>query len=456
MSNSPNNNNNRKRKGNVASTADASPTKERVSTRHASKSSQESPARPSQDSKKRKKRESSASSSNPTRASPRRSSRNIDSCTTDNMAVSRERCYKTPPKTRVSRKVERAPVFETSKGLKGYTSDGMSFESVPDDDLPDINIASPYKGKQYSKDDIVWAPLVTKHYNMLWPAVVTSVKGPNVCFLFIDAYDKPVRRTHAKRLIPFDNSSKNLELKELGDKTPGFKEAYELVIRYYCNKKQNTTLDARRFLTRPYDENDKVGMAKSFLFKLTGKCDGQTKNSEEIEDFEDMEIVDNEDIDDEMEENGEEPKVVSPQSERIREILEDLETLPSHMTVSAEKHEKMRTEAEKLLPFLQSKDCFEYLKKIREGTLKSSRHIRYMKGEKVQGGLGPFTLFTDLTEQFLSALDSHCDDYDSYDYKHNVMLPEALLYAISKYKDCSKFDAKKYYNKTCQKVGIRD
>ncbi|KAK3930471.1 Major viral transcription factor ICP4-like protein [Frankliniella fusca] len=468
--------NKRKREENVNN--EASPAGRRVSARFrpAAETGQDSENSPSSSST-RSRSSPGAGAGRPTRTSPRKSlpqARN-DTCTSPSRG--RQTPVKRAPRKVGSRKVK--TLAEKDYDLRrDYTSDGMSFESLPDDDLPDINIASskcnalsPYKGKQYAKDDIVWAPFNSKYEKtkIFWPAVVTSVAGFYVRFLYINFYEKPIYRVHARNLIPFDDSTRNWELQKLGSKVRDFKEAYELVIKYYCKRKQNTTLNARRFLTLTYDENDKVGLARNSLFRLTGKLHSHSDNLEEDEEVEEVEvevddvdivndvnIVNDVDIDEEDENCEEETKPNSPQSERIKEILEDLETLPTHMTVSMKKREQMQKEAENLLSIIQSKECFDHLMEIRQGTLETSRHRKFMKGVKVHGGLGPFTLFPDLTDQLLSALDNHCDFHDTYDYKYNVMIPEAIIFAIMKHRNISKLDAKKYFYLTCKKLGIRD
>lgn len=337
----------------------------------------------------------------------------------------------------------------------GYTSDGASFDSVTDDDdmLPDIDMESPTKERKYVKDDIVWAP----HRDVYWPAIVTSVKPPHVCYLFINETGEHVFKKHTRHLLPFDNPSRNLKLKELGEKEGlKFKNAYELVIKYLVKRKQNTNLNARRFLT--LDENDKVAQAKTCLLRLTGSFDG-FDNEEDKSDADEHVINSDDETNDpdkpcesNLHTEGRSPN----ERAKVEEILRDLETIPTNMTVTSEQCKEMEKEAHQLLEVIRSKDCFNYLMEIREGTIQSSRHMKHEKEELVHGGLGPFTLFQDLTNELLTVIDSHCDDYDSPSYKQSVMLPEAIFYAITKVRDCSKLDAKRHFHKTCSKVGVKD
>ncbi|XP_034242470.1 uncharacterized protein LOC117645982 [Thrips palmi] len=362
-------------------------------------------------------------------------------------------------------KTQAPSVTTTAEATVEYTSDGMSFEDVTDADddmLPDIVMDSPTKEKKYSKDDIVWAP----HRNVYWPAIVTSVKPPNVCFLYVNDSGEHVFRKQARQLISFDSSLKNLELKNLGEKDGNldekegarFKEAYDLVKKYLMKRKFNSNINARRFLT--LNQNDKMAQAKTCLLRLTGSFEGFDDEEDKLD--EDMaDNVCNSDDEgsgtDELSESKLHTDGRSPNEKaKVKEILRDLETLPSSMTVSSEQYKEMKKEAINLLAVIRSTDCFNHLEQIRNGSIMSSRHQKYFKQELVQGGLGPFTLFEDLTTELLTALDQHCDKFDSPNYKQAVMLPEAIIYAITKVMDCSKLDAKRHFHKTCKKVGVMD
>ena len=56
----------------------------------------------------------------------------------------------------------------------------------------------------------------------------------------------------------------------------------------------------------------------------------------------------------------------------------------------------MEVEADDLLNVIKSEKCIQYLKKIRDGTEKSSRHTRFALLGLSQGGFGPFTLCEDM------------------------------------------------------------
>lgn len=400
----------------------------------------------------------------PTRVSPRKKAGNQRSKPTETP----EELQVTPHKLHRDHLGERATssVAVTNANVleRGYTSDGMSFDSLVDDDdaLPDINMSSPFKCRKYVKDDIVWAPFE----EMLWPALVTSVKWPYVRYSFVNEKSKFVHKAHAKKLIPFDNAAKNLELKEQGKAYTDFLAAYELVVKYLCKRKQNADISARRFLTLS-DENDEVSQAKDCLFRLTGVWGTDACSS--VENYDDGEDDEEAVVDIPAEDdcgnkpcNEEEEEDVGPQESaeeraKVAEILKDLETLPRKMTVSQRQRDKMEVEAKQLLEVIESKECYDYLMQIRNGSIPSSRHKKYFNNELVHGGLGPFTLFKGLTSQLLAVLDNYCDkNEDEHEYKHNVMLAEAIIFAISKVKACSRNCAKDYFSSTSNKVGVRN
>lgn len=342
--------------------------------------------------------------------------------------------------------------------VKGCASDGGSFEVILDDELPDITLSSPSKYKKFSKDDIIWAPWE----QIYWPAVVTSVAGRKVRFLFINEPRTHVESRNAKRLLPFDCSSTNSELKERGESAYplDFPAAYELVIKYLCKKKNDPELDAKRFLITS-DHNDEVGRAKDCLFRLTGRLGSDVSDTHNLDKEEEvMEMSDDSCHEQEEEKETVKNNILSRHSQeeksKVMEILKDLESVPEYMTVKAEELEGLREEAKDFLKIIDSKDCFEHLLKIREGSIPSSRHRKFIKEELVRGGLGPFTLFKDLTAELLIILDGHCADEDDPSYKYNVMLPEAIIYAIAQRKGLEKLAAKKYFNLMCKKVGVRD
>lgn len=74
----------------------------------------------------------------------------------------------------------------------------------------------------------------------------------------------------------------------------------------------------------------------------------------------------------------------------------------------------METEANDMLIVIQSEKCFAYLKKIKEGAEKSSRHKRFKTLGLSQGGFGPFTLCEDLVSYDGVALSGASTDISVY------------------------------------------
>lgn len=95
-----------------------------------------------------------------------------------------------------------------------------------------------------------------------------------------------------------------------------------------------------------YDPTDKIGQAKDYLFRLTGKLDSFQGEEEEdqIDDDDGVELF----PDDEntcMEDNSQEEGNLVYEDEdqkKKKKFLKDLETLPSHMLVSSEVRILMR------------------------------------------------------------------------------------------------------------------
>ena len=355
--------------------------------------------------------------------------------------------------------------LRTPEGSFEYTSDGASFETVMDDDdehLPDVSLDSPNKQRTFSKDDIIWAPFK----DIYWPAIVTSVAFPYVRYLYINERGSKtsVYRKKWTSLIPFDNPAKNLELKELGERNyVDFRDAYERLVRYLATE-ERTDLCARRFLTL---RDGKVEQAKDCLFRLGVKFEDADQCVDDAEDDSDGCENDDDHCSDPPEDHGIENSALNTNScngnqteGQIKEILKDLETVPDELKVTAEELKEMEADTSDYLKVIQSNKCLVYLRKIREGKEMSSRHSKYRDRGLTQSGFGPFTLFEEKKQQLLTAIDDHCESIDPENieplYKYSVMLPEAIIYAITKVKKYSRTFAKQYFDQTSIKVGVQD
>ena len=76
-----------------------------------------------------------------------------------------------------------------------------------------------------------------------------------------------------------------------------------------------------------------------------------------------------------------------------------MQTIKINLSCIGQEMEEMEEEAAKILQFIGTDKCKDYLRGIVTEEISCSRHNEYMKVGMLISGLGPFTLFSELVRK---------------------------------------------------------
>ncbi|GLG94879.1 Uncharacterized protein GBIM_01969 [Gryllus bimaculatus] len=296
--------------------------------------------------------------------------------------------------------------------------------SDDDDDLPTPCFPQPAcNKKKFDRDDIVWMKI-----NKLYvPGVV--IRGFKKRQLaHVKFINKPFQAaTFCKRfqdLIDFDDNSRNQQLLEEGrEHDPTIEEAFDKIKDFWFrNYKTGGTLSAAKYFSCNVDD----GTFES--------CNGLN-----------------------FENNASDGNMMSPELDLHLDLSRSPKEIENGKSISSH---QIDGEAKLLLDVIESPVCKEHLQQVFSGFTESWRHSLFMtkscakqQSLFLNSGLGPFSYKTGM--KMITCLDKYFMEIDEFntiarygsrkDYLFHVLVPEALVYAISKVHDLNLEEAEQRF-----------
>ncbi|KAK3912092.1 Integrase [Frankliniella fusca] len=171
-------------------------------------------------------------------------------------------------------------------------------------------------------------------------------------------------------------------------------------------------------------------------------------------------------------------EVTADKEKREEEIIKELNAPPQRMTAPKAERHRFRKLAEVLLNTIKTEGCFLWLEEIVSGKRICDRHKSYNGRLKIGStGQGPFATFRDLREQLWNYVENdiisriepqsvdkwegekekaipsiNYDQLRSFQYFHQVLIPEAIKYGFSAVHKCSEEVAETLLNKTSETI----